>query len=163
MKNKLWIALAASGAMVAGAGVAEASAPVDVSVSVASRTAVPGGATVGSWAIVNAIQGEMPAGATYLVKFERMQGGSITGTTTVTSTEVSRVRVQKLSQDSYRVTLTQPLNPGQQVTGLWSDAHWFNIGQRDRVSISSENIPAGAVDTNAANDTATYDNSGQGF
>lgn len=154
-------ALAAATAM--SIPTANAAGTVDVDTRIISATAVPGGFTAGSWSIANPTAGTMPAGATYLVKFSRLPSGDITGTTTVTSTQFNAVKVQALSNHVYRITLTQDLLPGQFVSGAWSDAHWFNIGQRDKVTISSENIPAGTVDTNSANDTSTYDNSGQGF
>lgn len=163
MEKLTAIAALSIGAAVAAPAASAAGATVDVQTRISSTIAVPGGFTPGSWTLANFTEGEMPAGATYLVKFERMPSGSVLGTTTVTSMEKSRVRVQKLSQGLYRITLTQPLSPGQQVSGAWSDAHWFNLSQRDKVTISSENIPSGVTDTNAANDTATYDNSGQGF
>lgn len=162
--KKILAASAVAGALALGAPAgAMAQGSVDVSVGIRAGAPVPGGFTAGSWSIANTSPGTMPAGASYVVKFTRMPSDSISGTTTVTTQVANATKVQRLSDNTYRIVLTQPLNPGQQVKGLWSDAHWFSIGQRDKVTISAENIPAGTTDTNSANDTATYDNSGQGF
>lgn len=137
----------------------------DAFVRAESQTPIPGGMTVGRVNIGNnaGAQAYLPAGTTFTVKFERLQGVKKTGTTTLTTWHSSTVGISRVDDDTFTVVLKRNLAPGEIVSLDWSKAHWFDYSTRDKITISLNTLPTGVVDADSSNNSATYDNVGRGF
>lgn len=146
---------------IAASPVASADTAVDSATSITSRVPVPGGFTAGSWNISNPGTEAIPAGSTYVATFSQLDGSDTPSSLTFTSTN-SRAGIVKISGNQFRLTLRSALVAGQSISGLWSDAHLFNVRVRDKVSLSLDSTP-GVTDINPSNNASTYDFAGLGF
>lgn len=169
MSKKLTAAVVAGAAVFTGIAATPANADTvnvaDARVSAESQTPVPGAMTVGRVVIGNnaSAQGVLPAGTTFEVKFERLQGEKRTGVATLTTWYSGHVKINRINDDTFKVVLTRDFAPGQQVPLDWSKAHWFDYSTRDKITVTLDTLPQGTVDRNEADNTASYDNRGYGF
>lgn len=107
-------------------------------------------------------EGTWPAGATFIVQFDDLDGGPSRGAVTLASRQPARAAVLRLDSHTFRITLADEFRAGNAYQGYWSDSHGFAFGRRDKVTIRLEST-GGATDSNPLNDVAVYDNGGRGF
>lgn len=170
MSQKKALSLLAAGAAVftgisATPAHAEEVKVADARVTAESQTPVPGAMTVGRVNIGNnaAAQAYLPAGTVFTVQFDVFKGTWKTGYSTLSTWYPQDVSISKIGPNTYRVVLKKDFYPGQQVPLDWSYAHWFDYGNRAKVTVSLDSIPEGTVDGNQVDNVATYDNGGRGF
>lgn len=147
----------------AGADAVAAAVDVDAASSIGSSAPVPGAFTAGQGAVGNgSAGGTLKAGTSFLVEFTQLGGGTVRGTTTVSSLN-SDLKVDRVSKGVWRITLRKDMARNDASAFEWSDTHWFAPSDRDKVTMRVESLAGDTRDADTTNDVFTYTNGGRGF
>lgn len=147
---------------------AQAATPVkvDAYTNISSFAPVPGLGTIGQLYLGNSgsAQGKLPSGTRFYVTVQDMKGAPVKNTSLTLTTPMStKVKIARVNSHTFMVTLRGELGPGEQIRLDWAHGHYFNHSKRNKVVVTTDYIPASAVDTNTANNSSVYDNSGFGI